>query len=158
LYAVENFARTASHPFLRDLLAAAVDAPSKGDFQATIETRLRMQERQGDAAARVLETAGGFAPTLGVLGTVVGLIDVLRQFSNIAGVTGGIGTAFVSTIYGLALANLCLLPLACRIRSQNSEALEINEMIFEAVLCIHEGVHPWQMWERLRGFLAEPMA
>jgi chemotaxis protein MotA len=155
LWLLEAESKTASHPFLQDLLLAAVDAPNRADFQAALETRLRLEERQGDAGAKALEVAGGFAPTLGVMGTVVGLIEVLRQFSNLSGVAGGIGTAFVSTIYGLALANLILLPAAYRIRAHAAEALETQDMILEGGLCIYDGVHPSLMQERLRAFLNE---
>ena len=85
---------------------------------------LQMAERQGEADAKTLEVAGGFAPTLGIVGTVIGLIDVLRQFANLTSAGYGIGTAFVSTIYGLALANLLLLPMAHRIRARVAEAFE----------------------------------
>jgi chemotaxis protein MotA len=153
LWALDAESNRASHPFLRDLLLAAVDAPNRADFQAAIETRIRVEERRGDSGAKALEVAGGFAPTLGVVGTVVGLIEVLRQFSNLDGVAGGIGTAFVSTIYGLALANLLLLPAACRIRAHGAEALEIADMIFEGGLCIYDGLHPSLMRERLCAFL-----
>ena len=148
----------ASQRFLRDLLLAAVDAPDRAGFEAAIESRIRLEERQSDGGAKALEVAGGFAPTLGVLGTVVGLIDVLRQFSNLNGVAGGIGTAFVSTIYGLALANIFLLPAAYRIRAHAAENLEILEMIFEAGLCIYDGVHPSLMRERLNAFLNEEVS
>jgi chemotaxis protein MotA len=154
LWALENDSATASRAFLRDLLLAAVDAPNRGEFQAAIETRIRVEERQGDTGAKALEVAGGFAPTLGVMGTVVGLIEVLRQFSNLNGVAGGIGTAFVSTIYGLALANLLLLPAACRMRAHTAEVLEIQDMILEAGLCIYDGVHPALMQERLGAYLS----
>lgn len=152
LWSLEAASKSVRHPFLRDLLLAAVDAAGRTDFQAAIETRMRAEERQGDAGARVLEVAGGFAPTLGVLGTVAGLIEVLGKFSDLNGVAGGIGTAFVSTIYGLALANLVLLPAAYRIRAQVAEAMEIEDMIFEGGLCIYDGVHPSLMLERLRAF------
>jgi len=156
VWVLDEESKSASHPFLRDLLLAAADAPSRSEFQAAMEARIRLEERNGDAGAKTLEVAGGFAPTLGVMGTVVGLIDVLRQFSNLNAVAAGVGTAFVSTIYGLALANLLLLPAACRIREQFAEALEIQEMIFEGGLCIYEGVHPSLMQERLRAFLNPP--
>jgi chemotaxis protein MotA len=130
-----------------------VDAANRNEFQAAIETRIRLEERQGEAGAKALEIAGGFAPTIGVLGTVVGLIDVLRQFSSLTGVAGGIGTAFVSTIYGLALANLLLLPAAHRIRAHAAETFETEEMILEGGLCIFDGVHPTLMRGRLSAFL-----
>ncbi|HXP87690.1 MAG TPA: MotA/TolQ/ExbB proton channel family protein [Bryobacteraceae bacterium] len=153
LWVLDIESNTASHPFLRDLLLAAVDAPGRADFQAAIESRIRVEERRSDTGAKALEVAGGFAPALGVMGTVVGLIEVLGQFSNLTGVAGGIGTAFVSTMYGLALANLLLLPAAYRIRAHAVEALEIEDMIFEAGLCIYDGVHPSLMLERLGAFL-----
>jgi chemotaxis protein MotA len=153
LWVLDAQSQSASHPFLRDVLLAAADAPKRDDFHTAIETRIRAEERRREAGARALEVAGGFAPTLGVMGTVVGLIEVLRQFSNLSGVAGGIGTAFVSTIYGLALANLVLLPAAYRIRAAAAEALELEEFILEAGLCIYDGVHPSLMQERLRAFL-----
>lgn len=153
LWGVEAEIQSARYPFLRDVLLAAVDAANRGEFQTTIETRIRLEERQGEASAKALEIAGGFAPTIGVLGTVVGLIDVLRQFSSLTGVAGGLGTAFVSTIYGLALANLLLLPAAHRIRAHAAETFETQEMILEGGLCIYEGVHPTLMRGRLSAFL-----
>jgi len=83
----------------------------------------------------------------------VGLIDVLRQFSNVSSVALGIGTAFVSTIYGLALANLILLPAASRIRASVAQTFETHEMITEGVLSLFDGVHPSLIRERLRCFL-----
>jgi chemotaxis protein MotA len=153
LLAIEPLIPQASHGLLRDMLLVAVDARSRGEFQGILETRLRLRERQGDADAKVLEVAGGFAPAIGVMGTVVGLIDVLRQFSNLGAVAFGIGTAFVSTMYGLALANLILLPAAHRIRSSVAEAFEIEEMIVEGGLGLIDGTHPTLVRERLNCFL-----
>ncbi len=155
LLAVEPRIEHISNAFLREMLALAIDVKSRNDFQATLETKLRLRERQGDADAKVLEVAGGFAPAIGVLGTVVGLIDVLRQFSNMNSVAFGIGTAFVSTMYGLALANLILLPAAHRIRASVAETFEIEEMIVEGGLCLIDGTHPSLVRERLTCFLRQ---
>ncbi len=87
------------------------------------------------------------------MGTVVGLIEVMRQFFNMQSVGYGIGTAFVSTIYGLALANLVMLPIAHRIRARVADAVETQELIVEGVLCIAAGVHPAMIRARLRSFL-----
>ena len=142
-----------NNAFLREMLGLAIDVKSRDEFQAALETKLRLHERQGDADAKVLEVAGGFAPAIGVIGTVVGLIDVLRQFSNMNSVAFGIGTAFVSTMYGLALANLILLPASHRIRASVAEAFEIEEMIVEGGLCLIDGTHPSLVRERLNCFL-----
>jgi chemotaxis protein MotA len=143
----------AGHAFLRDTHTLAMEAGSRDELQATLETKVRLRERQGEMDARVLEVAGGFAPTIGVLGTVVGLIEVLRQFSNLPAVALGIGTAFVSTIYGLALANLLLLPIAHRIRAGVAERFETEEMMVEAWLCLFDGTHHSLVRERLTSFV-----
>lgn len=156
LLAVDSLIPQVKHPFLADALQLAMDVSNRGELQALLETELRMRERQGESDAKVLETAGGFAPTIGIIGTVVGLIDVMRQFSNLQSVGFGIGTAFVSTIYGLALANLLLLPAAHRIRARVAENFEIQELIIEGVLSIVDTVHPALIRTRLSSFIRGP--
>ena len=151
--AIEPMIETARHPFLKESMQLAVDVPQRADLEDALHAKLRLRERQGEADAKVFEVAGGFAPTIGVLGTVVGLIDVLRQFSNLSSVASGIGTAFVSTIYGLALANMVLLPAAYRIRARAAEAFESHELIIEGALCLYDRVHPSLVRERLEGYL-----
>ena len=142
--------------FLQDALQLAVDGQNRQELQTVLETQLRMNERQGESDAKVLEVAGGFAPTIGIIGTVVGLIEVLRQFSNLQAVGYGIGTAFVSTIYGLALANLLLLPAAHRIRARVAENYETQELIIEGVLSIVDCLHPSLIRIRLSSFVRTP--
>jgi len=143
----------ATDGFLRKGLQLAVDLSSRSELYSILETDLRMAERHGEADAKTLEVAGGFAPTIGIIGTVVGLIDVLRQFSKLQSVGYGVGTAFVSTIYGLVLANLVLLPAAHRIRARVAENFETQEMILEGVLCIVDLVHPSLIRMRLDSFV-----
>jgi chemotaxis protein MotA len=153
LLSIDHMMDDASHDFLRDTIRLAMDVTNREELQTTLETKVRLRERQGETDARVLEVAGGFAPTIGVLGTVVGLIDVLRQFSNLSAVALGIGTAFVSTVYGLALANLLLLPAAHRIRASVAETFDLEEMMVEGGLCLFDGIHPSLVRERLNNFL-----
>ncbi len=153
LLSIDHMMDSAGHEFLRDTIRLAMDVSNREELQATLETKVRLRERQGETDARVLEVAGGFAPTIGVLGTVVGLIDVLRQFSNLSAVALGIGTAFVSTVYGLALANLVLLPAAHRIRASVADTFELEEMMVEGGLCLFDGIHPSLVRERLNNFL-----
>lgn len=153
LFGLEPVIATVNRPFLRESLQWAMDARNRTELQTTLEMKVRQLEKQGETDARAFEVAGGFAPTIGVLGTVVGLMDVLRLFSNVSSVAAGTGTAFVSTIYGLGLANLILLPSAQRIRAHVAEQFESNEMIVEAMLCIFDGVHPALVRDRLSCFL-----
>lgn len=142
-----------SHSFLREALLLALDAKEHIELQSALENRIRLCERQSETAAKVLEVAGGFAPTIGVIGTVVGLIDVLRQFSSMAAIASGVGAAFTSTIYGLALANLVLLPAAHRIRARAAETFELQELIMEGVLCVFDGMYSKLVRQRLDSFL-----
>jgi chemotaxis protein MotA len=156
ILSVETLLPQIRHPFLGDALRLAIDIGNREELRTVLETELRMNERQGEADAKALEVAGGYAPTLGIVGTVVGLIDVLRQFSNLQSVGTGIGTAFVSTIYGLALANLLLLPAAHRIRARVAENFEIQELVLEGVLSIVDSVHPSLIRMRLKAFVRKP--
>jgi chemotaxis protein MotA len=143
----------ASQPFLRESLQLAMDARNRAELQSMLETKLHQVEKQGETDARAFEVAGGFAPTIGVLGTVVGLMNVLRLFSDMSSVAAGTGTAFVSTIYGLGLANLILLPSAQRIRAHVADRFETQEMIVEGTLCLFDGSYPALVRDRLSCFL-----
>lgn len=156
IIALEPAIKKTTNVFLRDTLQLALDGQTRDELQVVLETQLRMNERHGESDAKALEVAGGFAPTIGIIGTVVGLIEVLRQFSNLQAVGSGIGTAFVSTIYGLALANLLLLPAAHRIRARVAENFETQELIIEGVLAVIDGLHPSLIRARLNSFVREP--
>jgi chemotaxis protein MotA len=145
-----------SQSFLREALLLAMDTESRTELQSALENRIRLCERQSEAAANVLEVAGGFTPSMGVLGTVVGLIDVLRQFSSLSTIAYGVGAAFTSTIYGLALANLVLLPAAHRIRARASETFDLQELMTEGALSMFDGMHPRLVRQRLHSFLNAP--
>jgi chemotaxis protein MotA len=150
--ALEPMVQQSGYEFLRDCVILGLDV-QRTELQSAAETKIRLRERRGEADARTLEIAAGFAPTIGVLGTVVGLIDVLRRFSDMSAVASGVGTAFASTLYGLGLANLLLLPLAHRIRAAVANTFETEELILEGVVCIMDGVHTSLASDRLNAFL-----
>ena len=154
MLAIEPCIDRVSHGFLREALLLAMDAKDHNELQSALENKIRFCEKQNETTARVLEVAGGLTPTIGVLGTIVGLIDVLRQFSGLSTVAYGVGAAFTSTFYGLALANFVLLPAAYRIRAWSSEAFDVQEMMTEGALCLFDGMHPRLVRQRLRSFLS----
>jgi chemotaxis protein MotA len=155
ILALENSLEQARDPLLKRVLAAAVDVRDRAELKKILDAMLRLRQKEGEMDAKVLETAGGFAPTIGVLGTVVGLIDVFRHFSDLSGVAAGVSTAFLSTIYGLALANLILLPAAHRIRVSVEESAERDSLIAEGVLGIVDGILPATLRERLSVYVAK---
>ena len=148
----ETRAPESSHPFLRDALLLMLDLTNRAELALALETELSMTERHGETDANTFEVAGGFAPTIGILGTVIGLIQTLRNLAGIEQISAGIGVCFVSTIYGLGLANLVLLPLAHRIRCVVAEECETREMILEGVLCIFDRIHPSIIEARLTSY------
>jgi chemotaxis protein MotA len=149
ILAIEPDIGLVSQSFLREALLLAMDAQARTELQSALENRIRCCEGQGEAAARVLEVAGGLTPTIGVLGTVVGLIDILRQFSSLSTIASGAGAAFTSTIYGLVLANILLLPAAHRIRARASEVACLQELMKEGALCLFDSLHPRLVRQRL---------
>lgn len=156
LVGIEDAIPSASHPFLREALGLALEVENRQQLVQVLETRIRVREQEGEADARTLEVAGSFAPTLGILGTVMGLMDVLKNFSELSAVGAGIGMAFVSTMYGLGLANLVLLPAAHRIRVRVAEEFEADAFILEGVLCLYDQSHPALARQRLEAYLRAP--
>ena len=103
----------------------------------------------------MLESAGGFAPTIGIIGAVLGLIQVMQHLENINEVGKGIAVAFVATIYGVGSANLLFLPSAGKMKIRIREEQILREMSLEGVVSILEGMNPRMLEARLRGFLAD---
>jgi chemotaxis protein MotA len=101
----------------------------------------------------VWETAGGFAPTVGILGAVLGLIHVMENLTDPSKLGGGIAVAFVATIYGVGSANLVLLPLAKKLQNRLNDELGRRELILEGVLGIQSGVNPYYLEQKLRSFV-----
>jgi chemotaxis protein MotA len=101
----------------------------------------------------VFESAGGFSPTIGILGAVLGLIQVMQHLDNIQEVGRGIAVAFVATIYGVGIANLFFLPLAGKMRIRIRDDYQRREMMLEGVISILEGMNPRMLEVKLSGFV-----
>jgi chemotaxis protein MotA len=113
------------------------------------------QAEHEETVPRVFESAGGFAPTIGIIGAVLGLIQVMQHLGNLEQVGKGIAVAFVATIYGVGLANLFLLPAAGKLKLRIREQQIVREMTLEGVASILEGTNPRMLETKLLGFLAE---
>ena len=143
-------------PFLRESLMLAVDGVSSKDLRKMMELQLDYQGEKEERIPKVFEAAGGFAPTIGIIGAVLGLIQVMQHLQDINEVGKGIAVAFVATIYGVASANLLFLPWAGKLRIRMRERQVIQEMTLEAVLSIIEGVNPRSLELQLGSYLAAP--
>jgi chemotaxis protein MotA len=143
-------------PFLKESLMLAVDGVSAADLRKMMELQLDYHGEKDERIPKVFEAAGGFAPTIGIIGAVLGLMQVMQRLQDINEVGKGIAVAFVATIYGVASANLLFLPWAGKLKIRMRERQVTQEMILEAVLSIIEGVNPRALEMQLGKFLAEP--
>jgi chemotaxis protein MotA len=122
-------------------------------LRETLEREIATYEDEKRRVARVFETAGGFAPTVGILGAVLGLIHVMENLTDPSKLGAGSAVAFVATIYGVGTANLILLPLSKKLNNRLNDDLSHKEMILEGVLGIQSGVNPYYLEQRLRSFV-----
>ena len=156
LASIESEAEAVENGLLRRALLLAVDGVPPTEIRRQLQIDITAEEDRAEADARVFEQAGGYAPTIGIIGAVIGLIQVMRQLGSVDEVGRGIATAFTSTLYGVALANLLLLPLAARIRSRARSAVGAKELILEGVTALGEGLSLRLIRTRLETFL-EPV-
>lgn len=153
LVSLESDAAAISNAFLRKALTLAVDGTDLQEIRKMLELELIVREHEGEAEARVFESAGGYSPTIGIIGAVLGLIQVMKNLSNIDEVGHGIAVAFVATVYGVALSNLFLLPAASRIKARVQRETQMRELIVEGVSGIVEGLNPKLIRSKLEAYL-----
>jgi len=146
---------TIADPFLRKALMLAVDGTEPQELRKIMELELDNQYAHKEHMHLVFESAGGFSPTIGIIGAVLGLIQVMQHLDNIDEVGRGIPVAFVATIYGVGAANLLFIPAAGKLRIRLREQQAQSEMMLEGVISILEGMNPRMVEIKLRSFLAE---
>lgn len=139
-------------PFLRKAISLSVDGTDLQELRKMMELDIALEHRGGEAIAKVYEAAGGYAPTIGIIGAVLGLIQVMKHLENIEEVGRGIAVAFVATVYGVASANLFFLPVANKIKARFHHAVEMKELMLEGVCSIVEGLNPKLIRVKLDAF------
>ena len=142
-------------PFLRRSLMLAVDGTEPQELRKMMELELDNRAEHEEHVPQVFESAGGFAPTIGIIGAVLGLIQVMQHLDKIDEVGKGIAVAFVATIYGVGSANLLYLPAAGKMKIRIRDEQIQREMTLEGVASILEGVNPHVLETKLLGFLVE---
>jgi len=147
--------KTIREPFLKQPLMLAVDGTEPAELRKIMRVSLDCTSEREERLPAVFESAGGFSPTIGILGAVLGLIQVMQHLDNIQEVGRGIAVAFVATIYGVGIANLFFLPFAGKMRIHLREEHQRREMMLEGVISILEGMNPRMLDVKLSGFLNE---
>jgi chemotaxis protein MotA len=158
LVSLESEALEIEDPFLRKALTLAVDGTDLEEIRNMMQLEIDTAENRALAEAKVFESAGGYSPTIGIIGAVMGLIQVMKNLANIEEVGRGIAVAFVATVYGVGLANIILLPAATKIKSRIEWETEMNELKLEGVVAIVEGLNPKLIRSKLDAYKHEEKA
>ncbi|RYF06963.1 MAG: motility protein A, partial [Deltaproteobacteria bacterium] len=150
--ALESDATAATDPFLKKALSLAVDGTEARIIRDALEIEIQIAGEEGEAGCKVFEAAGGYSPTVGIIGAVLGLIHVMENLSDPAKLGGGIAVAFVATVYGVFIANLLCLPIANKMKLRHLEEMVRFELILTGITAIVEGENPRIIESKLYGY------
>ena len=153
LLGLEDIAEKEPDLFIRKGMQLLVDGSEPEVIRNILEVEIETREHHDLQAARVFEGMGGYSPTIGIIGAVMGLIHVMQNLADPSKLGSGIATAFVATIYGVGLANLFLLPFGNKLKTIAISRSHYREMIIEGVVSIAEGENPRNIESKLQGYL-----
>ncbi len=153
LLGLENEIDREKDGFVRKGLQLLVDGNETETIREALELEMIIKEQHALSAARLFEAMGGYAPTLGIMGAVLGLIQVMQNLNDPERLGQGIAIAFVATIYGVGLANLLFLPVANKLKTHVKALGVARELMLEGILAIAEGENPHNVELKLKGFL-----
>jgi len=156
IVSLEADAAEIDDPFLRKSLSLAVDGTDLQELRKMMEIDIALAEHNAEGEAKVWESAGGYAPTIGIIGAVMGLIQVMKHLEDIKEVGHGIAVAFVATVYGVGAANILFLPAAGKLRIRMHQASLHKDMILEGVTGIVEGMNPTLIRMKLDAYRIAP--
>lgn len=155
LLALEDEARKVEDPFLREGLQAAIDGTDPEDLRMTLEDRIATKRASDRVNAKYFVDMGGYAPTIGIIGTVISLVHVLENLADPSSLGHSIAAAFVATLWGILSANVVWLPLGSRIRRISDMECQQMEITLEGLLAVQSGANPRLVGERLRSLVPD---
>jgi chemotaxis protein MotA len=155
LLALDRQLATADGPLARKGLQLLVDGAELAKIREVLEVEIVTFEEHYRQGARIWEAAGGYSPTIGILGAVLGLIHVMENLSDPSRLGSGIAVAFVATIYGVGLANLVFLPMANKLKSLISNQVLLQEILVDGLVAIANGEHPRLIENCLLGYVSD---
>ena len=156
MLALERQLPTYTNPFMQNVFRFMIDGVEANALRDIFETQIANEEENLLAGAKVWTDAGGYAPTIGIIGAVLGLIHVMENLSDTSKLGAGIAVAFVATIYGVGSANILFLPLGSKIKRKVRVQLETKTMILEGAIGIMSGLNPYIIEQKLRSYVHEP--
>jgi len=155
ILSLEKEIKNAKNAYLAKAITMAVDGIEPHVIRGAMDAELEFANEYGKVNSKIFKAAGGYAPTIGILGAVLGLIQVMENLSDPSKLGAGIAVAFVATVYGVGSANLLFLPIATKMEVRNRHEMIINEMILEGVVALSTGENPRLIEEKLLSFLSD---
>ena len=152
LLGLETSAEQEPDPYSQKCLQLLIDGSDPDSIRNVIEIEISNEEQRALSAAKVYEAAGGYTPTIGIIGAVMGLIHVMQNLSDPSRLGSGIAVAFVATIYGVGAANLLLLPIASKLKAVIGRQIQYKEMILDGITAIAEGENPRVIENKLKAY------
>lgn len=156
ILALENHISSIKFPFMKEIFRLIIDGVEADRLKEVYEARIQIEEERLLKGAKFWSDAGGFAPTIGIIGAVLGLISVMSNLTNTAELGKGIAVAFVATVYGVGSANLLFLPIANKIKAKVQRESDLKSLVLDGGLYIVEGQSPRLVDERMRAYTVSP--
>ncbi len=153
IISLESDVESVKDPFLKKALNMAVDGIEPKALRETMEAEMANMEEEGELPVKFWEAAGGYSPTIGIIGAVLGLIHVMENLTDPSKLGGGIAVAFVATVYGVTLANIVYLPIAGKLKLRHRAHMVSKEIILAGVIAILEGENPRLIEDKLKSYL-----
>lgn len=154
LLALEDELHAIDNDFVKRGMQLVIDGTDAELVRSILETELNFIQDRHHKGTAILEAAGGYAPTMGIIGTVMGLVNVLGNLSNADSLGPAIATAFLATLYGIASANILFLPVAGKLKNRSANEILVYEVALEGILSVQSGDNPRIVEEKLKAFLA----
>jgi chemotaxis protein MotA len=154
IISLESDVEAIKDPFLKKALNMAVDGIEPKALRETMEVEMTNMEEEGELPIKFWEAAGGYSPTIGIIGAVLGLIHVMENLSDPDKLGGGIAVAFVATVYGVTMANVVYLPIAGKLKLRHKAFMTGKEIILAGVISILEGENPRLIEDKLKSFIS----
>ena len=153
LLALEDAVKTVDHAFLKRGLQLAIDGTDPEELNDILHAEVAAKKKADKAGSKIFENMGGYAPTIGIIGTVMGLVHVLANLDKPAGLGEAISAAFVATLWGVLSANVIWLPISARLNRLSAIEAEEMELVIDGVLAIQAGSNPRLVAQKLRSLL-----
>ncbi len=153
LLSIENDIQATEGLYLAQALQMTVDGVKMADIAAIMQKRMALTKKSLDTGANVFDSMGTYAPAFGMIGTLIGLVQMLASLSDPSTIGPKMAVALITTFYGAVLANLFLIPMANKLVGRNEEEITNMNIIFEGIISIREGEHPKLMEDKLKIYL-----